>query len=71
MMYVAHRSGIASFLFTRASSRYAKMQMQALPGSASTLKLDDIIVPKARKVAAEGFYHCLGKFGIVKCVVSG
>jgi hypothetical protein len=47
------------------------MQMQALPGSASTLKLDDIIVPKARKVAAEGFYHCLGKFGIVKCVVSG
>lgn len=36
------------------------MQQQALPTAASSLHFDDIIVPKARKVATEGFYHCLG-----------
>ncbi|EIN13763.1 hypothetical protein PUNSTDRAFT_140229 [Punctularia strigosozonata HHB-11173 SS5] len=38
---------------------YAKMQMQALSGPATSLAFDSIIVPRARKVAAEGFYHCL------------
>lgn len=50
--------------------RYAKMLLQTLPGT-DALSFDDF-VPKAskvssmetRRIAAAGFYHCLGKYSM-------
>ena len=48
--------------YLRSLGRYVKMQLRAMPSENSELSFDEVVprTTSTRRVAAAGFYHCLG-----------